>query len=229
MNNEILSRSLRVVCDFVYPRLCAVCKRRLSLNERAICPTCFHNMPVFLNHPVYSTERIEGEAYIETFDSLFCFKDGNATQRAIHQLKYNRYKDVGKLFGKLAAKKFRWSNCEVDWILPVPISRKRRAFRGYNQAMIIAEGISQHTGIKASDSILARKIEFYSQTKRDKVSRQKAVKNKFYCKRPQLLRNKSVLIVDDVLTSGATLAEVASVISRAGANHIKAFTAAVAK
>lgn len=220
---------IKSLIEFFFPRQCAVCKRKLSHAEWCFCPTCFHNMPEYIKETVSSTERIEGEAYIETFNSLFSFRDGNSTQKAIHELKYNRYRDVGKLFGRLAAKKFHWTNDNIDWVLPVPISRFRKAKRGYNQAMEIAKEISINCGLKVSDNILSRKIERKSQTKRDKHNRQLAVKGKFICKKPQLIKNKSILIVDDVLTSGATISEVAAVIARAGAKHIHAFTTAVAK
>lgn len=220
---------LRSLLDLFFTPCCAICGCRLSRSEREICPTCYVQIPLYCCAEAYRMERLEGEAYIADFHSLFVFRHGNYTQRLIHALKYHGRRGVGIELGRIAARRFGWSPETIDLIIPVPISPNRRRQRGYNQAFCIAEGISRQTGIPADDRILYRRSGHVTHTRLSRDKRLSSIADAFVCRCPSELRGKRVLIVDDVLTTGATLTELAAVLVRAGCGHIEAFTLAVSR
>ncbi|GAD05409.1 hypothetical protein HQ45_08405 [Porphyromonas crevioricanis] len=213
--------------ELFYPSVCAVCGRKLSSSEREICPPCFLALPLWYTSEDYRTIRIEGNGYIVSFHALFSFSQGNTTRQLIHSLKYKKRRRIGLEMGRIAARRFGWSKENIDLIIPVPISPEHRAIRGYNQSMSIASGISQESGIPATDLLIKRKRHGHSQTSRSAEERQAAISDAFYCVEPDQLHSKRVLLVDDVLTTGATLSEVAGILSKAGCSYIEAFTIAV--
>lgn len=194
----------------VYPVQCAGCKGKMMRQERVICTNCLADMPLTgyrldTDNPVSFIFR--GRVNIEGALSLFHFRKHSRFQHLLHQLKYKGRKDVGTELGRQLGFMLRPSlnAIKINYIIPVPLHPKRERKRGYNQAMMIAEGISEATGIEARADILLRKVATQTQTKKSRLERWDNVENIFDVVKKEDIKNAHILLVDDVVTTGATL------------------------
>jgi ComF family protein len=128
-------------------------------------------------------------------------------QQLLHRLKYKGNYRMGQVFGEQMGNVFKQSGFMVgiDMIIPVPLHKKKLKVRGYNQSEHIAIGLSQSTGVEVEKSILLRTVHTESQTRKGRFERWENVSNIFTVANPELLNGKHVLIIDDVVTTGATL------------------------
>jgi ComF family protein len=198
------------VIGLVYPDQCAGCKGKMMRQERVICTNCLADMPLTgyrINEDNPVSLIFRGRVNIEGAVSLFHFRKHSRFQHLLHQLKYKGRKDVGVELGRQLGFMIRPSLAEVtfSYILPVPLHPKRERKRGYNQAMMIAMGISESTGTESRGDILVRKVATQTQTKKSRLERWDNVENIFEVKKPSLIKNAHILLVDDVVTTGATL------------------------
>jgi ComF family protein len=202
-----------LIKDFIFllfPRICASCGNSLLAAEEVICLSCefhlpkthFHLMP---DNPV--TKLFWGRVQLESAASFLYFNKGSHVQKLIHQLKYKGRKDIGiflgKEYGLLLRNTAPFSG--IDVILPVPLHPKRLRKRGYNQSETIAEGLSVSMMIPHLHNILIRKTSTETQTKKTRFERWKNVTDAFSVPGSASLVKKHVLLVDDVITTGATL------------------------
>ncbi len=153
-----------------------------------------------------------GKLNIEFACSLFYFKKNTIAQKIIHALKYQSNKKIGVEFGKLLGEKIKEQNCigDIDYIIPIPIHHKRKYNRGYNQSEYIAKGISEIINKKISLTFLIKKKNRKSQTKNSAEKRWINTKNTFHVIKKKEI--KHVLIVDDVITTGATIEDAVNTI-----------------
>lgn len=179
-------------------------------SEEGVCLQCLHKLPKTNNYkdPDNPAETLLAGRFPFERVATFCvYSKQGVLQPLIHQLKYNNKKEIGVLLGKLFGKDL--SNSEfvnsIDFIVPVPLHPKKLRERGYNQAAMIAQGLSQATSIPISTENLIRVIHNPTQTKRTKTQRWENVKDIFDLRHPQLFTNKHVLLVDDIITTGSTL------------------------
>jgi ComF family protein len=195
-----------------YPRLCLACQQEAIQLGQITCITCEYTLQnieldLHLEKQNKVTEKFWGRVQIKYGAALYPFTKDGRTQKLIHQLKYKGKKEIGVLLGKRMGRKlkevahFR----DVDFIIPVPLHPKKLRIRGYNQAALIAEGLSQSMQIPHLSNGLVRSIHSKSQTKKTREERFKNVESVFQIGEPSLLEGKHILLVDDVLTTGATL------------------------
>ena len=206
---------LHTLLEFVAPRHCAVCGKRLMADERVLCVACLLDLHI----SEYASGK-EGNTLERTFwQSLpivraasFMTYDRNNSQRSVVlDLKYHNHPGIGLHIGQLMSKQLKSNDFfdGVDMIIPVPIPTGKRLRRGYNQSEKLAQGISKATGIPVNMRAIIRLPYKTSQTHLTAAERQENVKDSFRLRRgsTDALRGKHLLIVDDVITTGATVQE----------------------
>lgn len=193
-----------------YPKLCLVCERKKPARGEILCFACQHKLPktdFHLDPENALMQRFWGRLPLQAAASLFYFIKGGRAQQLIHQLKYNHKPAVGIQLGQSFGNHLKNSPLfqRIDYIVPVPLHPKKQHQRGYNQSETFAQGLSSSMGIPCFAHALERGNFTQSQTRKGRMERMKNVMEAFKLKDGKTLRGKHVLLVDDVITTGATL------------------------
>jgi ComF family protein len=202
-----------IVTDFValfFPRYCRGCESALVRGEELICTECILEMPrsdYHINKENSFYKRINGRIPVKYVMTLFKFVKGSRVQQILHALKYQNQPEIGKLLGRVYGNELKNSGyaSEFDLIIPVPIHSSRRRKRGYNQSDEFGKGLSEILEIPCSDVVMERKSKTETQTKKSKLQRWENVSEVFGVLKPNEIQGKKILLVDDVVTTGATL------------------------
>jgi len=193
-----------------YPDICLACSRKLLKGENAICFRCVGELPqteYWLNADNKLMNRFKGRVELQSAAALFYFKQDGPVQHLLHQLKYRNRQEVGEFIGKIFGTKLKEENSvikNIDLIVPVPLHWKKLKLRGYNQCDPFAQGLSEVMNIPWSSTAIERTHENISQTKKKRFDRYGNVAEIFSVCDEQQLKDKHVLLVDDVVTTGAT-------------------------
>jgi len=198
------------IIDLFYPRVCAGCGNLLLEGEETVCTTCRFLLPKTgyeLNPGNPLAQMFFGQMPFNAVMAEFFFSKSGRVQQLIHGLKYHGSRENGLFLGREIGKSLVQAPDYqgIDVIIPIPLHPKKEKIRGYNQSAVIAEGISQTTDIHVDEKIMFRAIFTATQTKMTREDRWNNVENIFILKSPERLKNKHVLLVDDVITTGATL------------------------
>lgn len=217
---------------FLFPANCDVCGRILSDGEEVMCSYCYLGLPRTNFHRDENNAVAKlfwGRVKVEHAASYFFFNKGSDYQRLLHKLKYQGRGDIGVYLGKIYAAEIMNSEFAlVDLIVPVPLHLRRQKRRGYNQSMKIAEGISGILKIPVEEDNL-RRIQFTdTQTRRNRFDRFLNMQDKFEVRDPEAFAGKRVMLVDDVVTTGATVEACVGVLLEAGVEGVYVVTVAVA-
>jgi ComF family protein len=166
--------------------------------------------------PNIFTRRFDGRVQLQAAASLFFFTAKSRTQHLIHQIKYHDKREAAIELGRILGKKLAISTTfkDIDFIIPVPMHPTKQRWRGYNQAEMFAQGLSDAMQISVETTILRKVKMTVSQTKMNRTQRLENTQEVFELANPSLLRGKNILIVDDVMTTGATLESCAVAISK---------------
>lgn len=196
--------------SLLFPNCCSVCGIKLTHLEECICLGCLHRLPLTGNfaEPGNAAEvQLAGRFPFERVATYSFFTKQGILQPLMHDLKYNGRREIGVFLGKLFGKDIRGSDFvhDIDFIVPVPLHPKKEKQRGYNQALMIANGLSLGTGIAVSADNLKRVISNPTQTKLSGLQRWHNVAGIFDLENPELLAGKHILLVDDIITTGSTL------------------------
>ena len=204
-----------------------VCDELLSPQERDICLDCMSKLPKIEKLHLEEIEKVFwGKVEIERATSYIYYHKNSPYNNIIHYLKYKNRPEPGERFAFIAAKEIAETGFfdGIDAIVPLPLSKKKLKERGYNQCDYIAAGISRATGIPVLKGAVVRTTSNETQTHKNRDERWKNVEGIFALDRPQDIEGKHVLLLDDILTTGATLASCAKTI-QAGCNcRISVFT-----
>jgi ComF family protein len=193
-----------------YPRVCAVCSTDLVKGEDVICIPCLYKIPLTRywkdkENPVAQT--FWGRVNIEQASAYFFFAKGSMYRPLLHKLKYQGQREIGvelgKQFGQVLSKSDLYSG--IDYIVPVPLHPKKLRKRGYNQAEAIAEGVGKGLGVKLSTTHLVKTEYTETQTRKSRAERVQNVSDSFSLRDVSEIEGKHLLLVDDVITTGATL------------------------
>ncbi|MDR2126430.1 MAG: ComF family protein [Prevotellaceae bacterium] len=203
-------KPIKYFFDLIYPELCEICNKSLVRGEKLICSNCRIDIPLTRNwhERENSVEQIFwGRAPVVAATSYFFFARGSKYRILLHKLKYAGRADIGVTLGlwfgnELAASK-RFS--DIDCIIPVPLHPAKQKSRGYNQSEKICEGLSIALNKPVDIKTVIRSAFTNTQTQKNRMERWHNVSNVFEIINPEKLKNKHVLLVDDVLTTGATL------------------------
>lgn len=194
-----------------YPRLCAGCSKPLLSEEEVLCLNCsIYNLPRTAYHHIPENEtfmRFAGRVPVERATSLAYFTPDGLLQHLLHGLKYNDKKEIGTYLGRQLAYDMQqtgWSR-GIDGIIPVPLHPQKEALRGFNQALVIAEGMQDVLGIRVYDKALRRTRFTETQTKKTREERMENMQGAFEVSAGGEPEDKHILLIDDVLTTGATL------------------------
>lgn len=228
MRISLLSRLL----DLISPRACAVCGSRMAVTEEAVCTPCNLHLPRtgFHLHPDDNpmARLFWGQTKICRAASLFFFYPHSETSRIIYGIKYGNRPHTARLMGALMAHEAAAAGffAGIDVIVPVPLSADRRRQRGYNQSEMLARGVADVTGIAVETRAVERTAFSVSQTNLTRQQRRDNVEGLFRLTDAGALSGRHVLIVDDVMTSGATVMACAGQIERAGGVTLSVLTLA---
>ncbi len=209
--------------DLIYPRHCPVCDRIMDSEEKHICRDCLQDIPLtyywsWANNPL--EKKLWGRSYLQSVVSLFFYSRDNGYSHLIHRIKYGGDISLGKYLGSMLGnylnERMKDGDMKIDYIIPVPLHPVKQFRRGFNQASVIAEGIASGLKYKTEieKGVLRRHHHATSQTKMSVEDKWSNVADDFSL-RPEHshLEYKHILLVDDVLTSGATVEACCSVLS----------------
>ena len=218
--------------DFILPRFCCSCKTKLSVNQDTMCVDCLSKIQRS------NSSRLKREferkffknKIISEFYSPFVFEKDKELQHAIHALKYDKKFPVGIFLGKVLAAEIKSSktNWKFDLIIPIPLHQLKKAERGYNQAYYIAKGVGKIFKVKVSDRSVKRIKYTESQTTMNLNEREENISGAFKVKWNTQVRGKNILLLDDVITTGATISECGKILLEAGASKVYAASIAIA-
>ena len=220
-----LPRSLiQAFLDFIYPPVCLVCGNRFE-QGKWLCPDCWEEIQGSAKPGLYFPEMdfhfLHEKGF---FESVYVFWDFDALlETCIHKIKYEGMKHLGSAFGErigLFLSTLGFAFGEWDALVPIPLHRVRERERGYNQSEWIAKGISRIGEIPVCTDWIFRKRATQSQTGLSRKERLENVRNAFALKKSASVKGKSILLVDDVVTTGATMNACAKVLKEKGAERI---------
>lgn len=231
----MLNRSnfLNAFLELFYPRLCLVCSDKLIATETYLCLKCQLHLPRtnFHTEPDNPMEQLfYGRLPIERACAYFDFKKGSPYQKVLHQLKYRGLKQLGEYMGAqfaLEIQDTKWIQ-SVDLLCPVPLHPRKERQRGYNQSYHLAKGLSEKLGIPVEREALIRRKFSSTQTKKGRYERWENVGTIFELRHPERVEGKHLLLVDDVVTTGATLEACGATILRDCSAKISILTLAIA-
>ena len=215
--------------DLIFPRHCCVCGETLSRQECDICLNCLYTLPKIEPHHKKEIEQIFwGKIDIERAASFMYYRKGSPYNALMHKLKYKDAPEVGTRLAEMAAKELM--DCGffngITRIVPLPLSKKKLRKRGYNQSEYIAMGLSDITGISVDNSLVKRDIANETQTHKNRDERWENVKDIFSVNGNFSLEDEHVLLVDDILTTGATICSCAATLQKECGCKISIFTLA---
>ena len=193
-----------------YPKLCLACGQNIPAAQEVTCISCQYHLPktnFHLERENFFTEHFWGRVPIHSGAALYYFTKKSRSQQLIHNLKYKDQPLIGLKLGQTYGYALKESPYfhQVNLIVPVPLHPRKQKIRGYNQSDLFAKGLSQTMEIPWSPKALRRVEMTTTQTKKSRLDRFENVRQAFQVAQPKLLEGKHILLVDDVLTTGATL------------------------
>ena len=221
------------IINLFYPRVCAACGEPLLKGEETVCLKCRYALPktgyeLHPDNPV--AQMFQGRVKLHAATACFFFAKSGKVQHLIHELKYKKNKEAGVFLGREMGQNLKEAPLfqDIDYLIPVPLHPKREQQRGYNQSLMIAQGINEVTGIPIGDKYLVRVKYTETQTHKTAEERHQNVKDIFELHHADELQGKHLLLIDDVLTTGATLEACARQLEHISGITISVATAACA-
>ncbi len=216
----------------VFPNLCLACLKEPAGGEDLFCINCVYNLSISEMHLTKEnqfTNRLIGIEGIETGAAYYLFYEGGAVGEILHKIKYTGRKDIAVVLGKVYGEKLVDSKYfqNIDYLVPVPLHRNRFRKRGFNQSEELCKGLSEGMEVEVETNNLIRIKDTPTQTKLSKSERQKNLKGAFVVSNPERLEGKHVLLVDDVLTTGATIEMCTNVLRKINGIKISIVTLAI--
>ena len=206
----ILHQLLQGALQLFYPHTCQGCGSDLLATKSLLCLRCLSELPhtYFAFHENNPVEKIfTGRIPVKAAHSEFYFSKNELIQHLIHQLKYKGNQEIGTYLGEIVGSTLLQSGrfTDIDYLVPLPLFADKEYKRGYNQAEVICRGISRSMNIPVLTNNLIRQRQTETQTRKHRMERWQNVDGSFLLKESSALKNKHVILVDDVLTTGATL------------------------
>ena len=203
-------RFLKEIFYLFYPNLCVNCEITLLQNEKFLCTICKNDLPIIDDNKhtnVTLMSNFYGKVPVRAIRSFLFYKKKGITQKLIHQLKYKNQPEIGIFIADWFGEQLKSSTAfvDVDYIIPVPLHTKKLKKRGYNQVTMFGERLSDILCVEYKPNILIRTSITKTQTLKQRFERFSNNKTKFKLVDTTFFKNKHVLLIDDVITTGATL------------------------
>ncbi len=194
---------------FLFPHICAGCGNDVLNTDAALCIRCIETLPEtkFERHAGNPVEKIFwGRLQVEAATAQYYFTKESLIQHLMHQFKYKNNRELGLQLGRLIGGQLLQSGrFPVDALVPLPLFAAKERRRGYNQAVVLCEGMAAVMKIPVLKKAAVRTQHTETQTKKSRVERWQNIEGMFSLSNPEMLANKHILLVDDVVTTGATL------------------------
>ncbi|PKQ44900.1 amidophosphoribosyltransferase [Confluentibacter flavum] len=222
---------LKSLIHLFFPKVCYACLNYLNDNEDTICISCRHNMPVtnfHFNNDDTIIKIFYGRAKVENATALFRFEKKSIVQQLIHGLKYKGYEQISPFLGDWLGGELRTIKDyeDIDMVIPVPLHRKKLKMRGYNQVTGFGKQIAKSINAAYKDDVLLKITNTGSQTSKKRFARWNQTDELFIMQNSAWIEDKHILLVDDIITTGATLEACITVLSQA--KNIKVSVACMA-
>lgn len=220
-----IKRLATELSELLFPVLCSACSKHLYPGEETICMYCLRDLP-YTDHYLHASNQVAKQLWarlpFNAAMAMLYFKKGTKVQRLMHQLKYNGKTEVGIKMGQLLGEKLSQSPFyqSIDLVMPVPLHPRKQQQRGYNQSEYIAKGIADVWGKTVDTTSLIRAKFSQSQTTKTRYHRYENMTNIFNVNNQQLLTGKNVLLIDDIVTTGATLEACGLALNQSGINQL---------
>lgn len=223
-----LSPPVRSLLDLLFPPFCLICDRRLSTGEKLVCENCWAGLPRVGTSRTVPPVFVQQTHTVDGFASVWRYCE--EIQKIIFELKYYRKRSLARRIGGEMARLLRSDDAlsAADLLVPVPLHSVKLRERGYNQSALLAQAISQQTGIPVRRDVLKRIRYTATQSKLHAEQRLTNVVDAFAARAPLSVQGKACLLIDDILTTGATLYACGRQLREAGASQIFVLTAAQA-
>ena len=224
---------LESVINLFFPKACYGCNYLLADNELYVCTDCRHKLPV-TNFHFDNDDTVKrvfyGRVPIEHATSLLRFEKKGLTQALLHNLKYKGFEEIGLFLGDWLGSELNTivAYSHVDVVIPVPLHKKKLRKRGYNQVALFAQQLSKHLNADYVDDVLIKTSNISSQVNKNRISRWFSNAEIFKAINTEKIKNKHVLLVDDIITTGATMEACANMLQNTTNVKISIATMAIA-
>ena len=206
----LLANPFQSLVNLIFPKLCRGCGNDLFGTEEVLCLQCIDKLPA-TNFHLHANNPVEkifwGRLPLVSASSHFYFTKDSLLQHLLHAFKYKNAVEIGLYFGRCMGRSFLQSNRfnNIDALIPLPLHPRKEKKRGYNQATVLCEGIAEITKVPVLKTAVIKPRSTQTQTHKDRVGRWQNIEGKFLLADVAPIANKHVLLVDDVVTTGATL------------------------
>ncbi len=205
------------IINLFYPNICQICDAELYKNQKILCTNCVNELPITNFHldnenPVKKV--FYGRVPIENATSLLVFKKKSSVQKLIHRLKYRGHQEIGSYLGAWTGAELAKTNSyqAIDLVIPVPLHKKKLRARGFNQVEEFGKEIASALNIPYIDDVLLKTSFSATQTLKTRLARWGNIEESFVMLNSEKIKDKHIMLVDDLITTGATLEACADVL-----------------
>jgi ComF family protein len=231
---QTLKKHLESSLDLIFPQNCLTCNQILENSEQQICTECRYHLPEtndfkIQNNALY--QKLSVYFPIEFASSYLFFTKKGKVQKMLHALKYHNNPEIGQYLGRWYGQVLYENGFQnkFDMIIPVPLHTKKLKIRGYNQSAEFGKGLAEILQIHQLENILVRQKNTITQTQKAKMERWENVSKVFAITNPKEIENKKILVVDDVITTGATMGECLHVLNECKPLNLSVISIAIAQ
>lgn len=231
---KVVANLFKEALQLCYPHFCSGCGKDNLLRSELICTQCSYSLPythfeLLQDNPVM--DIIQARLNVSSAAATFYFNKGKVIQNLLHELKYKQNREIGFYLGKLMGKKLldNKNYKALDVLVPLPLFAAKEQRRGYNQAHLLCQGITAEINIPIITNQLIRKRATETQTRKHRTERWENVAESFALIDSKVLENKQVLLVDDVITTGATIEAAGHLLNNVKGLKLHILTTAFAK
>ncbi|MDB9961468.1 ComF family protein [Oceanihabitans sp.] len=223
---------LNAVVNLFFPKVCYTCNNELLDFENYVCTKCRHDLPI-TNFHFDNNNAVEkvfyGRVKVENATSLLRFEKKGIVQQLLHNLKYKGYEDIGVFLGEWLGNELKTIETfnDIDVVIPVPLHKNKLKKRGYNQVDKFAQEIAKALAVEYNDKALIKITSTKSQVTKKRLARWQITTELFAIEHPDQIENKHILLVDDIITTGATLEACINVLKTAKNVKISIATMAI--
>lgn len=223
---------IRTLFNLFFPKVCYACNKLLHDEEQYVCTSCRHQLPVTNYHFNNDNKVLNifyGRLKLEQATALLRFEKKSLTQTLLHNLKYKGYEEIGVFLGEWLGEELKESGNynTVDIVIPVPLHKKRQRKRGYNQVAKFGKQIAIALNASYVDDVLIKVTDVTSQVTKNRFTRWTNNDEIFKVVNAKKIVGKHILLVDDIITTGATIDACATVLQNSAEVKISVATIAI--